>query len=231
MNELKNKIREIIKEFLLEQTINESWYHGTYDSREIEQLGGFDKRTIVVDYISDPDQFKLIKTKLNKALDDKNYDLYDQYLNVVSELKDTYKYNKPIFLSNNYSVAKTYANSKRAFDYQNSTEKVFEVDVNCSNVVKISAYGERFAFINVDYVKRGFINAGVSEEEINRLISMFNYYYKDKSGIRTDAIGAIGSWLGFDCIDVMGVLDSYHGGSVKSTVRMVLDPSSVKIKL
>lgn len=227
--ELKQRIRSIVIECLLEQTINESWYHGTYDSREIEQLGGFNKRTIVVDYISDPDKFNLIQSKLTEYLNSGNNKLYDQYLIKSRELRKECKYNKPIFLSDNYSVAKTYANSKRAFDYQNSIEKVFEVDVNCSNVVKISAYGERFAFINVDYVKRGFINAGVSEEEINRLISMFNYYYKDKSGIRTDAIGAIGSWLGFDCIDVLGVLDSYHGGSVKSTVRMVLDPSNVKI--
>jgi hypothetical protein len=79
-------------------------------------------------------------------------------------------------------------------------------------------------------VKKGFINSGVSEEEVDRLISMFNYYISDSKGIKTDVIAAIGNWLDFDCIDVIGVLDSYHGGTVKSTVRMVLDPTIVKIK-
>ena len=59
---------------------------------------------------------------------------------------------------------------------------------------------------------------------------MFNYYISDNKGIETDVIAAIGNWLDFDCIDVVGVLDSYHGGTVKSTVRMVLDPTNVKIK-
>ena len=59
---------------------------------------------------------------------------------------------------------------------------------------------------------------------------MFNYYISDNKGIQTDVIAAIGNYLGFDCIDVIGVLDSYHGGTVKSTVRMVLNPSNVRIK-
>jgi len=52
----------------------------------------------------------------------------------------------------------------------------------------------------------------------------------DDKGIKTDVIAAIGDWLGFECIDVVGVLDSYHGGNIKSTVRMVLDPTNLKIK-
>ncbi len=50
-----------------------------------------------------------------------------------------------------------------------------------------------------------------------------------EKGIRTDDIAAIGNWLKFDCIDVVGVLDSYRGGKESSTVRMVLDPTKAKV--
>ena len=42
-------------------------------------------------------------------------------------------------------------------------------------------------------------------------------------------VAAIGEWFGFDFIDVVGVLDSYEGGSTKSTVRMVFNPKDLKI--
>ena len=133
-------------------------------------------------------------------------------------------------MSDKHSIAKTYADPKRAFDYQNALEKVFEVAVDCDKIAKIVATGDRFRFISIDKVRQGFINSGVSLEEIDKLISMFNYYISDNKGIQTDVIAAIGNYLGFDCIDVIGVLDSYHGGTVRSTVRMVLNPSNVRIK-
>lgn len=79
-------------------------------------------------------------------------------------------------------------------------------------------------------MKKGFIDAGIDEKYIDEIIKMFNYYQDNITGIKTDVIGAIGNWFKFDCIDVVGVLDSYHGGNVKSTVRMVLNPSKIKIK-
>lgn len=71
------------------------------------------------------------------------------------------------------------------------------------------------------------MNAGISESEITKVINMFNF--TTNKGIKTDVISAIGNWFGFDCIDVVGVLDSYNGGKTKSTVKMVLNPSKVKI--
>jgi hypothetical protein len=77
-------------------------------------------------------------------------------------------------------------------------------------------------------VKRGFVQAGIDEHEIDKVIQMFNYGSGDK-GMKTDLIAAIGGWFGFDVIDVVNVLDSYHGGTVRSTVRMVLNPTNIKI--
>jgi len=229
--ELRKFIATTIREYLNEQRmLNEGWYHGTPDAREIEKEGGFTHKTMKVDYVKDPDGLRNIQQQMNRAKKEGNEDLYWKLLNSVSDFKEYYTYKKPLFLTDKYSVAKTYADPQRAFDYQNAVEKVYEVDVNCDKVAKIVATGDKFSFISIDKVKNGFINSGVSEEEIDKLISMFNYYISDNKGIKTDVIAAIGNWLEFDCIDVIGVLDSYHGGTIKSTIRMVLDPTNVKIK-
>lgn len=209
--------------------LNESWYHGTPDSREVEK-GGFESRTLQADYINDLKGYNELMLSMKNAREEGDEDLYFKLLDKVSDYKKTYTYNKPIFLTDKYSVAKTYADPMRAFDYQGAIEKVYEVDVDCSKIVNIHAFGDRFRFISEDKVKKGFIESGVSEDKIDELISKFNYYTTDNKGIKTDLIAAIGNWLGFDCIDVIGVLDSYMGGNIKSTVRMVLNPEKIKIK-
>lgn len=229
---MKSKnIKTTFIEYLNEKNVNnKSWYHGTPDGREIEKEGGFSDKTMSVKYITDIDAYNNLLIDIQNSRENSDMNLYHKLLNKVDKYKKDFVYKKPLFLTDNYSVAKTYANPNRAFDYQNAIEKVYEVDVNnCSKVVEIIATGDRFRFISIDKVKRGFMNSGISENEIDKLISMFNYYISDK-GIKTDVIAAIGNWLGFDCIDVIGVLDSYQGGNVKSTVRMVLNPSNVKLK-
>jgi len=230
--QLHKIVKNILYEHLNEdkQLTLESWFHGTPDAREIEKEGGFTHSIIEVEYVKDPNGFKELRDKINKAKVENNEELYWKLLDKVATLKSTFKYKKPLFLTDEYSVAKTYADPRRAFDYQSAVDKVYEVDVNCNNIVKIIAIGDRFRFISEDKVKKGFIEAGISDEEISKVIAMFNFYVSDNKGIKTDTIAALGNWFNFDCIDVIGVLDSYHGGTKKSTVRMVLDPTNVKIK-
>jgi hypothetical protein len=228
---IRNIIISTIREFLNEQqSLKETWFHGTPDGREIEQLGGFTQKTITVPYINDIIGFNELQLKINIARKNEDNLLLTQLLNDVSNFKDNFRYKKPLFLTDKYSVAKTYANPKRAFDYQNALDKVLEVDVECEKIVKIMANGEKFRSIPIDMVKSGFINYGVPEEEIDNLISRFNFYVKENYGIQTDVIAAIGNWLGVDCIDVVGVIDTYEGTKNKSTVRIVLDTDKVKIK-
>jgi hypothetical protein len=220
---LKNYFKEILKE-----KINQDiWFHGSSDGRYISQ-NGFEKKTLTVDYVTDPDKMFKLQDELNKAhkTDEKKY---FELLNNVVDLKQDYTFEKPIFLTNKIQVANSYADLKNAFDYQNSEPKVFRVLTNCNKIVKINAFNQRFRFININSVKQGFIDAGISEQNIDMAIKMFNYYISDDKGIRTNTIAAIGSFLGFDCIDVIGVLDSYHGGTIPSTVRIILDSSKIKI--
>jgi hypothetical protein len=214
-------------EFILEKN-SDIWYHGTPDSRSLDKDGFIEKYTSV-EYITNPDEFKTHQLKLNDARKVNDEKEYHRLLDQVSDFKKTYKFSKPVFLTNHLYVAKSYANPKRAFDYQNATETVLKIECNCNKIVTINAYGYRFRFIDVERVKKGFINAGISESEINGVIDKFNFYVSNNNGIKTDTIAAIGSWFNFDCIDVKGVLDSYQGGTIKSTVRIVLNTNNINI--
>jgi len=205
------------------------WYHGTPDVRELEKDGGFTQRYLSISYVEDIEEWDKRQELLRMARESGDDKKYFDILDTLVDLKKTAKVRKPIFITDIYSVAKTYADPQRAFDYQGAEEKVLKVKVKSGNGVTINAPGSRFRFIDVDFVKRGFINAGVDSEKLDKIIRQLNYDTKLEKGIKTDNIAAIGDWLGFDYIDVNGVLDSYQGGSTKSTVRMVFDPSNIAI--
>lgn len=219
-------IKELLREGLDKSDI---WYHGTPDVRELEQDGGFTDRVTSITYIKDLEAYNTIQNNLKVSRENGDEEAYHKNLDLVGKTYDQFKMRKPIFITNDSSVARTYADPRRSMDYQNATEKVLKVRVNTNNGVKIVAIGDRFRFIDVDKVKRGFINAGVSENEFDLVLKRFNYYTKDKKGIKTDMVAAMGEWFGFDFIDVVGVLDSYEGGSTKSTVKMVFNPKELTI--
>jgi hypothetical protein len=220
------------KSQLKEVAINEVvdvWYHGTPDVRGLEADGGFSKRTLDAQYIDDMEVYHKIQTGLKTARESGDDNEYHRLLDMVPKLKKTFTIRKPIFVTDKYNVAKTYADASRSFDYQNAEEKVLQVRVNSGKGVTITATGDRFRFIDLGKVKRGFIAAGVSDADFDAVFDKFNFNMRDKTKIKTDSIAIIGEYFGFDYIDVVGVLDSYEGGSTKSTVRMVFNPKDIAI--
>jgi len=221
---------KIIKKYLREGLKSSNiWYHGTPDVRELEKEGGFTARSISIEYINDLDGYYEVQNRLKQSREAGDDKAYFKYLDMVPKFKAKFQMRKPIFLSNDSSVARTYADPRRANDYQNATEKLLKVKVTEGKTVTIVATGDRFRFINTDKVRRGFINSGVNEEDINTVIKQFAFYQNTDKGIKTDVVAVLGEWFGFDYVDVVGVLDSYEGGSIKSTVRMVFDPSHITI--
>jgi len=207
---------------------DEIWYHGTPDVREIEKEGGFTQRYINIDYVEDVDEWNRRQKAMSDARSSGDEEEYFNIIDTVGELRKNTKIRKPVFLTNVYSVAKTYSD-KTAFDYQNAEEKVLKIKTKGGKGVTINAPGSRFRFIDIEAVKRGFIDAGVDSDTLDEIIKQLNFAVGVEKGIKTDNIAAIGEWLGFDYIDVVGVLDSYMGGTTKSTVRMVLDPNKIEI--
>ena len=208
---------------------NNVWYHGTPDVRELQQDGGFTQRHIDIEYVEDIDKWNSLQEPLTQARESDNQQEYINLIQQRRDLRKTSSIRKPIFLTDIYSVAKTYADPQRAFDYQNSVEKVLKVSTKGNKGVTIIAPGSRFRFIDINKVKKGFMDAGVSEERFDSIAEQLNYALGVEKGIKTNNIAAIADWLGFDYVDVVGVLDSYHGGSTESTVRMVFDPNNIEI--
>lgn len=219
------KLNEIFNN-LLTESISQIWYHGTPDLKTIEN--GFSDRFISVKYIKDIDKYKDIQANLKIARESGDDKLYHQLIDTVKDCMDTFSMKKPIFLTDVFNVAKTYADPRRSVDYQNAIEGVVKViSVPGKNLI-ISAYGERFRMIPIKYLKQSLITNGIPEDEIDDLIFSFQWYTQG-DGIKTDVIAVIAQHLGFDTVDVKGVLDSYEGGTTKSIVRMVFDARTLKI--
>jgi len=224
---IKKILREELNKIIIET--NNFWFHGTPDVREIEKNSGFTNRKTSIDYIKDIPKYYELQRKLKISRENNNDDEYFKYLDLVPKYKGRFTFTSPIFLSNKSNVAKTYADPKRSFDYQNAVSKLIKVTVKKGKSVEIIAHGDRFRFINVDKVKKGFVDGGINGNEFNEVLSRINFYNLNKNGIRTEIIAALGQWFNFDYIDVIGALDSYNGGVIESTIRIILNPNTISI--
>lgn len=223
------EIVDVINEVLVEVIAdNDIWYHGSDDAREIRQHG-FTLRTNTTDYISDPKRWRELQQEMQIARNTGKDDLYFELLDQAGNLRTQMTYNKPIYFSDNHGVASTYTSDKRAFDYQSSEPALLRAQINDSgNVLKVSAQGESFRGIKSDIVRDALIKAGIGETEIQMQFDMFPTDIRNGK-MTAETLGIIAQQLGFDIVDVQGVLDSYEGGSTKSNVRMVFDPKRIKL--
>lgn len=222
-------IIKIINEVINEMALNDNvWYHGSEDARNINQ-NGFTERSSTTDYVSDPKRWNEIQNEMQIAKTSGNEDRYFELIKQVPALRKQLTYKKPIFFSNNRVVANSYSKDKPAFDYQNSEPKLFAVQINDSgNILKVNAHGESFRGIKSDIVKNALINAGIDETTVQEHFDMFPTHIR-RGKMTAETLGIVAQQLGFDIVDVQGVLDSYNVGNTKSTIRMVFDPSRIKV--
>jgi hypothetical protein len=219
-------INEEISSYLNEQNI---WYHGTPDSKELKQSGGFTQRTSTTDYISDPKRWRELQNEMQIARNTGKEDLYFELLDQAGALRKHMKYKKPIYFTDKSNVASTYTDDKRAFDYQSAEPALLKAEINDSgNVLKVNAQGENFRGIKINIVRDALIKAGISENEIEKYFDMFPTDIRNGK-MSAETLAIIAQLLGFDIVDVQGVLDSYNVGNTKSTIRMVFDPQRINI--
>lgn len=224
------KIINIVKEEISNYFINEStWYHGTPDNREYKKTG-FQERIGNATIITDPEKDTELQAQMNAARKSGDEDMYFKLLDEKGKLMKNISYKKPIYFSNDTSVAKSYADPRRAFDYQNSEPSLitFEIDDNVK-ILKIPAYGKSFRGIETDIVKRVLLNDGNNEQEIDKRLNMLKNWTRNGK-MSAETLSIITQLFGYDMVDVIGVLDSYHVGNTKSTIRMVFDPKYIREK-
>ena len=200
------------------------WYHGSPEMQKIEQ---FENRTITARYITDPDKWSKLQSQLSNASDTESTKIFDQ----MSELTKYKTIRAPIFFSNNRSVATSYADDRRAYDYQQAEPGVIAVTISDGKTLSIDATGETFRGISINSVIRGLTGAGIPPSAIDEVMQMYQMYQLDIRGdgnkISTDSLIKIVDSFEFDIVDVRGIKDNYNGGGPPSTVRMVMDPSLI----
>lgn len=223
---IKSIINESIVEYVSEA--QEFWYHGTPDNRSVKETG-FQVQTNTTDYITDPQKYYKLQQEMQDAKTNDDQDQYFRLLDQAGKLRKSMTYNKPIYFTNKRSVANTYADDKRAFDYQNADPSIYQATIDDSGkVLKVPAFGERFRGIKADIVKDSLMKAGIPEETVDNYFNMFTNNIRNGK-MTSETLGIIAQQLGFDIIDVLGVLDSYHGGDVQSTIRMIFDPTRITL--
>jgi len=213
--------------------MNESkiWYHGTPDSREIRKTNSFTTRYQTRQIIKDINKYSETQSNLKKARVDGNKDLYFKILDTVQNTYGEIRFKKPIFFTDNSGVANTYTDPFRAFDYQNSEPSLLKVEINENGKkLEVPAYGYLFRKIEPKMLKDALVRDGVLESEVDKYFNMFIQHIGGRGNkLSTEDSGIICQLLGYDIVDFIGVLDSYHGGSTRSTVRMIFDAERIKI--
>jgi hypothetical protein len=138
----------------------------------------------------------------------------------------------PYFLTDNRSVARTYADDTRAADYQRAEPRVLSLYSRAPDPLVIDAQGDNFRGIELDYVDQAM------RQKYGDGPLLDNYFREadrlrageDEGRISTDALAAIARRFGSsDVVDVRNVHDTYTGDGPASTVRMFRDPTSVRL--
>ena len=140
----------------------------------------------------------------------------------------TAKPGEPVFLSDARSVASTYADPRRAWDYQGAVPEVFTAKTSPQKVLDIDAGGSDFRGIDAEAVRRGLINAGIPEADVaERLATVL----RSDGRISTNNLSKIVQGLGFDAADIANVRDTYNATAKakKSTVRMMFNTDQIAI--
>lgn len=206
------------------------WYHGTPDVRDIKTAGGFSQRTATTQYISDPDKYLELQVGMNNAKKAGNEKLYWELLHQVSDVVKDLTYKKPIYFTGNRNVASTYANPWRAFDYANAEPSILTAKIDDSGkILTIPAHGETFRGINADIVKKALMQDGVNEHTVDNYYKTFQLWINSENKMSAETLAIIAQQLGYDIVDVLGVKDTYTGRGATSTVRMIFDPSRIKM--
>jgi len=207
------------------ESTDDVWFHGTPEMQKFKQFEG---RTLSVSYITDPKRWKYLQDQMLHV--ERGGDEYFKLIDEVSKLTARKTVRAPIFFTNKKSVARTYADDRRAFDYEAAEPGIIKARMIPGRTLSIYANGQNFRGISIDAVRHGLAHAGVSADSIDQELDHFmNRIRGDGDKISTNSLAVIVDDLGFEIVDVVGVKDTYMGGGPSATVRMVLNPDLIEI--
>lgn len=202
------------------------WFHGTPESQLIN--GRFEERTTSIPFLKDPAAWDRLQDAMNTV--ERGGKEYMAMVDKAGELRGYKSVRVPVFLTRNRSIAATYADDNRAFDYQSAIPKVLKVSVKDAPTLTVNGLGQSFRGISVDVVKRALSSAGIDDAKVDALIAQYSASIRGGGNkLSTDGLGAIADDAGFSIVDVKNIKDNYMGGGPAETVRMVLDMNLLTI--
>lgn len=121
-------------------------WHGTPDSRRVEASPRFDRMRMVTrtrdaqraEEIQDELDAEFKKTKGTSERTDRYYELLDKARANRYDVEE----HAPVFFTDNWGIAKTYASDERAFDYQGATAKILAFRLKMENPKETDAHGQ-----------------------------------------------------------------------------------------
>lgn len=214
---------------LFEQSeCSEIWYHGSSDVREIN-ASGFSEQYKSVRVLQDIEKYNQLKEQL-VAIKESGSTEYMDILGEMSKLISMEYKPRPTYFTNKRSVAKTYADPRRAFDYQGSEPKIVKVCINVSNTMTFQAKGKTFHDFKVNELRNELTRNGVNESETNTAIEKLLFHQSSHSRLRPSDISYVAQELGFDSVKFKSIIDTYDGkGEVSDTMAVFDVTNDVKI--
>jgi hypothetical protein len=200
-------------------------YHGSPDMRGVNETGGFSPRATNVRVINDLAEFDAASDALRIA--GPGSPDYMDALARSNTAQTTKQVASPVFLSPQRGMAQTYADPKRAFDYQGAEPGVMGLVARPGKQLDVDGGGESFRGISERNVRSALENAGIDQAKIEDAIARHGLNIRD-GRMRTDALSALAQEFGFDSVAVRNVRDHYNGGGRPGEVVMVFDPARLR---
>ena len=201
------------------------WYHGTPDVREV-RAAGFVPRHEPVRLVCDAQALAAAR----RHCQEDGIDAVESHRR-MSALEEHFEHVSvpvPVFLAASRTTAATYANDRRAFDYQNAEPAVLEIEIEAEAELTIDAGRQTFRGLTWVRIAAGLREAGRDPEDVASTLK--KRMQRDLDGrIRVAELGAALHLCGFRVVDVRNVVDTHEGKGHPDTVRMVFDPSLLRI--
>lgn len=202
------------------------WFHGTPDGRQLKKTGRFEERFETRRMINDFES--LSAARLEAADPSLSTRESAERMRKLDAFYDFVRIPVPVFLSASRATALTYADDKRALDFQNAEPAVFRVLSEGAASVVIDAGGETFRGLRWGQIESGLRQAGLPADDVKRTLTQA--MGRDaEARIRVADLGAA-LWLhGVNLVDVRNVVDTHTGKGKPDVVRMVFDAGSLRL--
>ena len=131
----------------------------------------------------------------------------------------------PYFFSKDRPTAATYADDRRAFDYQNAEPEVIKAFIKQENPLVIDAKGATYDGIDADKIIKQFADSP-DKETVARQVKKYAAIMNGK--VNSDQLAALASRLGRDGVVIKNVRDTYEGKGKPTDVFMVLGAENIR---